>query len=78
MTSYESVLSDASQLPLPARMQLIEALWDTVPEDSLPPLSEEWLIEIERRSAEIDAGTVQMIPWEDIRDDALRRIHKGS
>jgi hypothetical protein len=42
---------------LDARIQLIEALWDTVPEDALPPLSEEWLAEISQRSAEYDAGS---------------------
>ena len=37
MSDYDTLLSDASQLPLDARLQLIEALWDTVPEDALPP-----------------------------------------
>src|SRR4029077_3410131 len=58
MSDYDTLLSDASQLPLDARIQLIEALWDTVPEDALPPLSDEWLAEINQRSAEYDAGSV--------------------
>jgi putative addiction module component (TIGR02574 family) len=74
MSDYDTQLSDASQLPLDARIQLIEALWDTVPDDALPPLSDEWLAEIHRRSAEYDAGLAQPIPWEQIRDDALRRL----
>jgi len=44
------------------------------PNDSLPPLSEEWLIEIQRRSAEFDAGLAQPIPWKQVRTDALRRL----
>jgi putative addiction module component (TIGR02574 family) len=74
MSDYDTLLSDASQLPLDARIQLIEALWDTVPEDALPPLSDEWLAEINQRSAEYDAGSVQSIPWEQIRADAMRRL----
>jgi len=74
MSDFESLLTDASQLPLDARIQLIEALWDTVPEDAVPPLSDEWLVEINRRSAEYDAGLVQAIPWEQIRADSLRRL----
>ena len=74
MSDYDSLLSDASQLPLDARIQLIEALWETVPEDAARQLSDEWLAEIERRSAEYDAGYVQPIPWEGIRADALRRL----
>ncbi len=33
MSDYDSLLANASQLPLDARIQLIEALWDTVPDD---------------------------------------------
>jgi len=57
------------------RVQLIEALWDTLPNDAMPPLSDEWLAEINRRSAEYDAGQVQPIPWEQIRTEALRRLN---
>ena len=73
MSDYNSLLASATQLPLGARIQLIEALWDTVPDDSLPPLSDEWVAEIERRSAEYDAGEAQPIAWETIRSEARRR-----
>jgi putative addiction module component (TIGR02574 family) len=75
MSDYQSLLNDASQLPLGERIQLIEALWDTVPENSAPPLSDEWLAEIERRSAEFDAGLVQPTQWEQIRSEALNRLN---
>lgn len=78
MTNYESLLADAARLPVPDRIQLIEALWDTVPEGDLPPLSDEWLAEIEKRSAEYDAGLAPPIPWEEIRADALRRLARKS
>ena len=74
MLNYESLLADASRLPVADRIQLIEALWDTVPADSLPPLSDEWREEIRRRSAEYESGSVQTVPWEQIRADALRRV----
>jgi len=45
------------------RIHLIEALWDTLPEESLPPLSNEWLAEIEKRSTEYDSGSVVKVPW---------------
>jgi putative addiction module component (TIGR02574 family) len=77
MPDYDTLFTDASQLPLDARIQLIEALWDTVSEDCGAPLSDEWLAEIDRRSAEYDAGLVQPIPWEQIRADALRRLQSA-
>lgn len=73
MPDYETVLADARRLALVERIQLIEALWDTVPADSLPPLTDEWITEIQRRSAEYDSGLAQTVPWEQIRADALRR-----
>jgi putative addiction module component (TIGR02574 family) len=73
MLNYEAVLADATRLPIVDRIQLIEAIWDTMPADSLPPLSEEWIAEIRRRSAEYDSGTAQGVPWEQVKGDALRR-----
>ena len=74
MPDYETVLSGAQSLPVPERIQLIEALWETVPADSLPPVTDEWLAEIRRRSAEYDAGAVETTPWEQIRANAMRRF----
>lgn len=73
-SSFDSLLADASQLPVPERLDLVEAIWNTVPAESLPPLSEEWLTEIRRRSAQYDSGSVGTIPWEQVRADALRRV----
>ncbi|MCE5303011.1 MAG: addiction module protein [Planctomycetaceae bacterium] len=74
MLNYETLLADASHLPVADRVQLIEALWDTLPADSPQPLTEEWLAEIRRRSAEYDSGSLTTIPWEKIRADALQRV----
>jgi putative addiction module component (TIGR02574 family) len=73
MPDFHSVLTDASQLPVVERVHLIEALWDTVSDDALPPLSDEWISEIKRRSAEFDGGVVKAVPWEQIQADAVRR-----
>jgi putative addiction module component (TIGR02574 family) len=74
MPDFQTVLADATGLSVDDRIQLIEALWDTVPAEALPPLSDEWLAEIRRRSAEYDSGLVSTVPWEQIRANALRRV----
>ena len=74
MLDYDAVLADASRLPVVDRIQLIEALWDTVPEEAAPPLSDEWLAEIRSRSAEFDSGAAETVPWEQVRAEALRRV----
>ena len=67
MSDFETILSAASQLPVVDRLRLIDQLAASVPEDQRPSLSQEWLVEIARRSAEIDAGSVATERWEDIR-----------
>lgn len=74
MSDYVSVLSAAQQLPEQDRVRLIEALWDSVPPDTDATFSDEWTREIERRAAELDAGTAKTIPWSDIKNEALARI----
>jgi len=74
MTRYETVLADASRLPVADRIQLIGDLWDTLPSDLLPPLSDEWVAEIQRRSAEYDAGSAETVSWEQVKAEALRRV----
>jgi putative addiction module component (TIGR02574 family) len=74
MSDLNSLLTDASQLPLADRLELIEALWDTVPENALPPLSDQWKAEIHRRSAAFEAGTAKTIPWNAVRADAMQRL----
>jgi putative addiction module component (TIGR02574 family) len=74
MSNYKTLLAEANLLPVVDRIQLIEALWDTLPADCLPPLTDEWAAEIQRRSAEFDAALVQTTPWEQVRADALHRV----
>jgi putative addiction module component (TIGR02574 family) len=77
MTDFSSILSAAQQLPEQDRLRLIDALWETVPPETDAPFSEEWAEEIERRVAELEAGTAQTVPWSLIREEALARIGNG-
>jgi putative addiction module component (TIGR02574 family) len=77
MPDYDSLLASASELPLDARIQFIEALWTTVPDEALPPLSSEWVSEIERRSAEYDNGSVRPVAWNEVRNDAIARLKRS-
>ena len=74
MPTVESLLVDAGHLPVADRIQLIDALWDTLPEDALPPLSEEWTAEIQRRSTEYNAGAVATVSWQQVKADSLSRL----
>ena len=73
MLDLDTIVSEAVQLPVADRLQLIDRLAASVPDDQPPTLSEEWLAEIERRSSEIDRGAVEMESWDTIRE---RLFHK--
>jgi putative addiction module component (TIGR02574 family) len=74
MSTVDSLFASALQLPAADRMRLIEALWETIPEDEAMTLSPEWLAELDRRSAEIDAGDVTGATWEEVREAAMKRL----
>lgn len=77
MSEFNSILSAATQLPTEDRLRLIDALWDSLPPEAEPPVSDEWRREIERRVAELDSGTAKTVPWSEIRDEVLTRIKHG-
>ena len=70
MSTLESLLADAAQLPVADRLELIDAIWDTLPDEALPPLSDEWMTEIGRRSAEFYPSAVVGI----IHTDTFRHL----
>ena len=77
MTDFASILSAAQNLPEQDRVRLIQALWDTVPPEAESTFSEDWTREIERRVAELDAGSAPTIPWSEVRDAAIGRLRHG-
>ena len=44
-------------------------LIETLDPVSEPDVEAAWSAEIERRLVEIDAGTVELVPWDDVRSE---------
>jgi putative addiction module component (TIGR02574 family) len=59
-TSFKTVESAALNLSVAERAKLAEHLIASLDEDS--EIEEVWAAEVDRRIAEVEAGTVQMIP----------------
>ena len=68
MSKYQDILTNASQLPIDDRLRLIDDLASSVPDAHPPHLSTDWLAEIDRRSDQIDAGTIETESWSMIRE----------
>lgn len=74
MSDYQSVRSAAAELPVGDQLRLIDDLAASMPDDQPPTLSEEWLAELEQRSAEIDGGSARTESWSDVRQRLMHRV----
>jgi len=77
MPDYQTVFTEAIQLPVADRLRLIDELASTVPDDQPPQLSPEWLDEINRRAAELDSGAVKPDSWEEVHKRLLAIAESG-
>lgn len=68
----EQLLQAALALSDEEQLQLIAALFAAVDERGLRPFDDSWLEEVRRRSAEYDAGSIQAIPWAEVKERARR------
>jgi putative addiction module component (TIGR02574 family) len=66
-----------NQLSVAQRILLVEEIWESIAEDGAeapPSLSESQLQELRRRVAEDDADPDNLIPWEEVKAQALKRV----
>ena len=73
--TYDDVLRTACSLDELERVRLVDDLLSTLSPAEAAPLDDAWLAEIDRRSTELDSGTVQMIPWSEVRRRARERAN---
>ncbi|RLT16083.1 MAG: hypothetical protein DWI24_00335 [Planctomycetota bacterium] len=74
----EQLLQAALALPEQERFELVEALLAShAPPEELP-FDPVWLKEVQRRSAEVDAGAVKLESWAVVRDRVRQRLETRS
>jgi len=72
---FKDVFRDATELSEHDRATLAGLLIESLEGEPDPDVEAAWAAEIERRVAELDAGTVQPIPWEEVRQRLLNRLN---
>ena len=72
---FNEVLRDATELSEHDRATLAGLLIESLEGEPDPGVEAAWAAEIERRVAELDAGTVKTIPWEEVRQRLLDRLN---
>jgi putative addiction module component (TIGR02574 family) len=68
-----AILNEALKLPGDARAALAEALLASLDSHVDQDNESAWAAEIDRRVAELDAGTVSTIPWAEVRNRLFER-----
>ena len=68
----EALLANALKLDVEARAELAAELLASLDGPADPDAQAAWEVEIARRVAAIEAGTIKLEPWEDVK----RRVEK--
>lgn len=75
--NLKEVFQDAVQLPERDRAVLAGLLIETLDPVSEADVEAAWSAEIKRRLAEVDAGTVELISWEEVRAELFAQPNEG-
>ena len=72
-----ATLAEIASLPVDDRIQLVEAIWESiVAEPDQPQLSEAQKQELDRRLAAHAACPEDVVPWEQVKAQALARARQ--
>ena len=74
--AFTDVWKEAAELPEKDRADLAGLLIESLEGEPDADVDSAWATEIERRVTELDAGTVQSIPWEQVRQRLLTRLNE--
>jgi len=67
MSSKQNVIAKVLQLSEAERLEVAEAVYESLEGPADAGAAEAWSVEIQRRIAEIDSGRVTLIPWSEAR-----------
>ena len=70
MSSKQNVIAEALRLSEAERLEVAEAVYESLEGPADADAADAWSAEIQRRIADLDAGRVASIPW----SEARRRI----
>ena len=72
---FNEIFREATELSEHDRATLAGLLIESLEGEPDPGVEAAWAAEIERRVAELEAGTVTTIPWEEVRQRLLDRLN---
>jgi putative addiction module component (TIGR02574 family) len=72
---FKEILHDAAESPARDRATLSGLLIESLDPEPDADVEAAWAQEIRRRVAELDAGAVKTIPWEELREELFARLN---
>jgi len=73
----KTVLTETDSWPVEDRLRLVHELWDRMVDQGFEPaLTEEQRAELDRRLGADDAAPGDVVPWEEVKAQALARIRR--
>ena len=72
---FKEIFREAAELPERDRATLAGLLIESLEPEPDAEVEAAWAQEIQRRVAELDAGTVKTIPWEGVRKELFSRLN---
>lgn len=83
LSPVDSLLEAAKCLTREERVAFFDRLSESLDdefdnEEEGPPLSPEWMAEIDRRVAEVEAGTCRMHDWQDVLLEARESFKRSA
>lgn len=75
--SVVELFREASDLDEGDRATLAGLLLESIEVEPDPDVEAAWAEEVERRLRQIDAGEVELVPWEDVKERLLGRLDEN-
>lgn len=74
--TVEELLAQSLSLPAPERARVAREIIASLDGETDVDAAERWLDEIRRRAAELDAGSVEAVEWDQLRARLVELVSK--
>jgi putative addiction module component (TIGR02574 family) len=75
--TFTELWREAAELSEEERASLAGLLIESLEGEPDPDVEAAWSAEIQRRVAEVEAGTAKTVPWEEVRQRLIDRLNAG-
>jgi putative addiction module component (TIGR02574 family) len=73
--NVEHTIAELKGLPVDERLRVVEAVWDSIADDSIPPsLSPEQRAELDRRLDAYEANPENVLTWDEVLERLRGRL----